>query len=68
MCPDQKDVEKKICDVCGREAIGMQILGCCASTVCDEHAEQQLRGLSPGEKLQWGVCYFVRFPEDPDEK
>ena len=33
MCPDQKSIEKKICDVCGREAIGMQILGCCESAI-----------------------------------
>ncbi|MDD1709409.1 MAG: hypothetical protein LUQ37_00700 [Methanoregulaceae archaeon] len=69
MCPVQKrESEERICDVCGKEAIGMQILGCCGSTVCEEHAEQQLRALNPGEKKEWGVCYFYRFPADPEEK
>jgi len=56
---------KKTCDVCGKEAVGMQILGCCASTVCEEHAEYQLRDMKPGEQKEWGVCYFFRFPDEP---
>jgi hypothetical protein len=64
------DVEnmKITCDVCGKRAIGIQILGCCCSTVCEEHAEQQLRELKPGEKKEWGVCYFVRFPTNPEKE
>lgn len=41
----------------------MQTLGCCASTVCEEHAESQLREMKPGEKKEWGICYFVRFAD-----
>ena len=55
---------KRTCDVCGQEAIGMQILACCASTVCTLHAEPMLRELAPGEKKEWGVCYYWRFPEE----
>lgn len=61
------DHVKPICDVCGREAIGMQTLGCCASTVCEEHAESQLREMKPGEKKEWGICYFVRFTDEGGE-
>ena len=58
---------KKNCDICGREAIGMQILACCCSTVCSEHAEPMLRELAPGEKKEWGVCYYWRFGDDEPE-
>lgn len=53
----------RVCDVCGKEAIGMQIMGCCTSTVCEEHAEPMLRGLKPGELKEWGICCFLRFGE-----
>ncbi|OPY44390.1 MAG: hypothetical protein A4E42_01035 [Methanoregulaceae archaeon PtaU1.Bin222] len=52
---------KQTCDVCGREAIGIQSLGCCASTVCEEHADPQMRSMKPGEKKEWGICFFHRF-------
>ncbi len=52
---------KKTCDVCGKEAIGMQIMGCCSSILCEEHADVHLKELKPGEKKEWGVCYFYRF-------
>ena len=52
---------KKTCDICGKEAIGMQIMGCCSSTLCEEHADAHLKELKPGEKKEWGVCYFYRF-------
>lgn len=61
------DGMKRTCDVCGEEAVGMQILGCCCSTVCEEHAEYHLREMKPGEKKEWGVCYFYRFPDDFQE-
>jgi len=51
----------KRCDVCGRDAIGVQILGCCGSTVCEEHADAQLKSLKPGEKKEWGACFFYRY-------
>ena len=54
-------VMKQICDFCGKEAIGIQSLECCYSTVCEEHAESQLCEMKPGEKKEWGVCYFYRF-------
>jgi hypothetical protein len=59
---------RPICEVCGKEAIGMQSLGCCAATVCAEHAEAALRDAKPGEMVVWGSCVFRRFdvprPED----
>ncbi|MCC7565432.1 MAG: hypothetical protein KO206_04025 [Methanomicrobiaceae archaeon] len=53
----------EVCSVCGKKAIGCQIFGCCGSNVCEEHADRKLRDLRPGERLEWGGCYFVRFPE-----
>ncbi len=49
------------CEICGRDAIGIQCLGCCAAKVCVEHAVAQLREMKPGEHREWGVCYFIRF-------
>jgi len=51
------------CQVCGKPAIGMQILGCCQSVVCSEHAEKILVSMVPGERQEWGSCYFWRFTE-----
>ena len=55
------------CDVCGKEAIGMQIMGCCTSVVCEEHADAMLRGLKPGEIKEWGICCFQRFGKSSKE-
>ena len=52
---------KKTCDVCGRKAIGIQVLGCCGSVVCEVHAEDRLKHMSPGEKIEWGSCFFYRY-------
>ena len=57
---------KPVCDICGKEAMGIKCLGCCSTTVCDEHAESMLRAMKPGEKKEWGICYFHRFPIEPD--
>ena len=53
--------EKRTCDVCGKDAIGIQILGCCGSTVCEEHAADMLKDMKPGEKKEWGACFFYRY-------
>jgi len=55
--------ERPVCEVCGKEAIGVQSLGCCASTVCAEHAEPALRDAKPGETVTWDFCAFHRFEE-----
>ncbi|PWR74388.1 hypothetical protein [Methanospirillum lacunae] len=55
--------ENTFCQVCGKPAIGMQILGCCQSVVCSNHAEKTLISMMPGEKQEWGSCYFWRFKE-----
>lgn len=39
----------------------MQIMECCTTFVCEEHAEQMLRDLKPGEIKEWGICCFQRF-------
>ncbi len=52
---------KKRCDVCGEEAIGMQMLGCCGYAVCEKHADMLLKALSPGEKKEWGACFYWRY-------
>lgn len=51
----------EVCSVCGKRAIGCQILGCCGANVCEEHADPVLRALAPGERRHSGACYFVRF-------
>ncbi len=61
------DTERPACEVCGKEAIGIQSIGCCASTVCEEHAESKLRDAKPGKTIAWGVCAFQRFPEPSGE-
>ncbi len=52
---------KKTCDVCGKPAIGIQMLGCCSASVCEEHAESFMKELKPGEQKSWGTCFFYRF-------
>ncbi|HDQ07751.1 MAG TPA: hypothetical protein ENN44_03085 [Methanoculleus sp.] len=56
--------KRPICEFCGEPAIGVQILGCCKQEVCHRHAEQLLRDMKPGERKEWGVCYFVRYDEE----
>ncbi|PWR69595.1 hypothetical protein DLD82_17510 [Methanospirillum stamsii] len=50
--------------VCGKPAIGIQFLGCCASAVCEDHAERYILSLAPGERLKSGSCTFVRYSLD----
>jgi len=52
---------REICQVCGKIAIGMQILGCCTLIVCEEHADKILKDMLSGETLEFGVCYYVRY-------
>jgi len=59
---------KKTCDICEKEAIGVQCLGCCSVTVCEDHAEGFLKELKPGEKKEWGACYYYRYQEGLEEK
>lgn len=49
------------CDLCGRPAVGFQVMGCCGYHVCEDHADPHLRDLKPGEKLEWGACFFWRY-------
>ncbi|MDO8841614.1 MAG: hypothetical protein Q7J09_11685 [Methanocalculus sp.] len=56
-------IHDEVCTICGRKAVGCQIYGCCGSYVCFEHADKHLQNLRPGEKLDLGACYFLRFPE-----
>ena len=58
---------RRTCSVCGKEAIGLQIMGCCTALVCGEHAEPMLRELKPGEIREWGICCFQRFGEDTED-
>lgn len=54
----------EVCEVCGRPAIGMQSLGCCASTVCTEHAAPALRDARPGEMIVTECCVYHRFGQN----
>lgn len=49
------------CDICGKTAIGIQAFGCCAVKVCEDHADSRLKDLKPGEKQEWGACFFYRY-------
>jgi len=51
------------CDFCEKKAIGMQILGCVTQNVCEDHAEDMLVAMNPGERKDWGECYFIRYDE-----
>ena len=53
--------DKPKCDFCEKRAIGMQILGCVTQHVCEDHAEEILVEMKPGERKEWGVCYYVRY-------
>jgi hypothetical protein len=55
-----------VCEICGKKAIGIQSLGCCASTVCADHAESALRDAKPGEMIVAECSVFKRFEESPD--
>lgn len=57
----QPETDRPVCEVCGALAIGIQSLGCCATVVCFEHAEQALRDARPGETIVWESCAFHRF-------
>lgn len=54
------------CDFCAKAAIGMQILGCVTQNVCEDHAEKMLAEMKPGERKDWGECYFVRYGGEPN--
>ncbi|MCK9593280.1 MAG: hypothetical protein M0Q91_14850 [Methanoregula sp.] len=54
--------EKKKCEYCEKDAIGYQGFGCCSAYVCQDHADNFVLGLKPGETLTSGECYFERFP------
>jgi hypothetical protein len=54
-------VEKPKCEYCGKDAIGIQGLGCCVAYVCRDHADNLLLALKPGEKQAYEECYFERF-------
>jgi hypothetical protein len=53
--------EKPKCECCGKDAIGIQSFGCCAAYVCQDHADNLLLAIKPGEKQVSGECYFERF-------
>ncbi|MCQ1537645.1 hypothetical protein FTO68_01380 [Methanocalculus taiwanensis] len=56
------------CTICGEKAVGCQVYGCSGSYVCLLHADAHLLNLKPGERKEWGACYFLRFLEsDTDE-
>jgi len=57
---------KNPCAYCGKEAIGIQIYGCCSVTVCADHADEQLKALHPGDRNDLGACYLYRFPESSE--
>jgi len=51
------------CQICGSPAIGMEILGCCSVILCATHADKTLLSLHPGEKKEFGACYYWRYTE-----
>ncbi|NLX48820.1 MAG: hypothetical protein GXY82_02875 [Methanospirillum sp.] len=63
MTPGDK---RPLCEICGKEAIGIQSLGCCASVVCADHADPTLRDAAPGETIVGECCTFLRFDTSAD--
>ncbi|MEN6342476.1 MAG: hypothetical protein ABFC89_07930 [Methanospirillum sp.] len=59
---------RPVCEICGKKAIGIQSLGCCAATVCAEHAESALRDAKPGEMIVAEFSVFKRFEDSPDAR
>jgi hypothetical protein len=57
-------MKRPVCSLCEKEAIGIQIYGCCSMTACSEHADPRLLALGPGESLNFGACFFLRYNED----
>jgi hypothetical protein len=53
--------EKPKCERCEKAAIGVQSFGCCVAYVCEDHADNLLLALKPGEKQAYDYCYFERF-------
>ena len=61
--------KKPKCEFCEKDAIGIQSLGSCVSSVCADHADSSLLALRPGEKQAYDYCYLERFDTaDPKEK
>lgn len=56
-------VEKKKCEYCEKEAIGLQSLEGSFAYVCPDHADSLLLALKPGEKKVFGVCVLERYPD-----
>ena len=57
-------MKRPVCSLCAKEAIGIQVFGCCAMTACSDHADPRLLALEAGESLNFGACFFRRYRED----
>jgi hypothetical protein len=53
--------EKRKCERCEKDAIGLQSLEGGFEYVCRDHADSLLLALGPGEKKINGVCVFERY-------
>ncbi len=53
--------ERKRCEYCEKDAIGVQSFGYCVAYVCRDHADGLLLALKPGEKQSYDECYLERF-------
>lgn len=49
------------CEYCDKDAIGFQSFGCCCAYVCEDHADNLVLALKPGQKQVSGECYFERY-------
>ena len=52
--------EKQECEYCGKEAIGVQGLGCSVAYVCQDHVDILLLVFKPGKQV-YGEYYFELF-------
>jgi len=56
---------KPKCYQCGKDAIGVQSIGCPYLNVCEDHANSHIFALKPGEKQSVGESFFFkRFDTD----
>jgi len=53
--------EKRKCERCGKDAIGLESMEGGFEYVCEDHADSLLLALKPGEKKVYGVCVLERF-------
>lgn len=53
--------DNRVSCFCDKHTIGIQVPGCCASAVCEDHTERNILSLASGETMKSGAFTF-RYP------